>query len=178
MNGTTVRPVALPVYDWRKVTGLVVRAANLSPAEETSLQNSLVAKILTETAYLSGCHNPERIVLMHLTTLIAAVRCKDLSKHKAGEKVFDRIVPFLNFPGGNEEVVKACSILLQLLSLNDHAHDFGADILNDKYNPLVAINYEEEKKRLIEQFAGLDNGIQKVFQMRLKEVIKSALWWI
>ena len=168
------------IRDMQKFNSLVTAvsiAAKLSTDEEFRLQNSLSSQIITATAFISRCKNPERITIMHLTTLIADIRCKEIFGHQRGESLRDRIEPVLYFPGGDSDAVKACSILLQLLSLNDHLKDVADDALQEKYNPLTTIDYEKTKKNLLAEYNSLNLHIRTQFNEIYKKVIKAYWWW-
>lgn len=156
----------------------VVVAARLTESEIEIVNNSLVPDIIIETAYQSGCIDPDRVAVGHLITFIGAFRCRDISDHRNGESLRNRIETIGHYPGGNIETVKAGMLLLELLSLNDHLEDIEKDLIKGKTNPLISagFNYEKEKARIDREYMGLSESVKKSFKYLHDKVIKAGFW--
>jgi len=165
--------------EWPLLLKKAAIGGKFSQNEIKALDCSIAGKILCAIAYYSGCASPERISVSHLITLIAATRCRQLANHRIQESLRERLTPFLYFPGGNEEVIRAGSLLLELLSLEDHRVDFLNDILNDKINPLINTDYDLEKKRILKEYDTVDPQIKKYFEDYYKWIHNTPLaFWI
>jgi hypothetical protein len=149
---------------WPELLEQASIGGKFSGQEIKALNNSIVGKLLCAIAYRSECTNPDRIAVTHLITLVAATRCRKIATHRVKESIRERIAPFLHFPGGNEEVIKAGSLLLELLSLEDHKTDFVKDALENKLNPLIFTDYSKEKECILDQYSAIDPQIKKYFE--------------
>ena len=101
--------------EWPRLMEMAAIGGKFSGKEITALNESIVGKLLCAIAYYSGCTHPDRIAVSHLITLIAATRCKEIANHRMEESIRERLSTFLYFPEGNEEVIQAGSLLLELL---------------------------------------------------------------
>ena len=149
---------------WPELVEQASIGGKFSGKEIKALNRSIVGKLLCAIAYHSGCPHPDRIAVTHLITLVAATRCRKIAHHRVKESISDRLAPFLHFPGGNQEVIKAGSLLLELISLEDHKADFIEDALADKINPLNFIDYHKGKKRILDEYSTIDPQIKKYFE--------------
>ena len=155
----------------------VTRAARLSPEEEKRLLACPATGIITATAYLSGCREPERIIASHLLTLLADMRTEGLYSHRAGESLAARLEAGNHYPGGDPEVVRGGMLLLELLSLKDHRHDLALDIAAGKQNPLIVdMDYQEELERIVSDFHLLPASVQKGFGDLFDKTISASFW--
>lgn len=162
---------------WPKIVEWTRKATSLTPCETEQFKKSLAAEIIAATAYLSGCKNPDRIALSHMTTFIAAVKCPEVFSQKEGETIRERLDTGNFFPGGNEEVVKCARVLLELLSLNDHKTDISGDILKGRYNPLILeIDYKEEKEKLLREYNQFSLAVKGQFNALLGDVLTASSW--
>lgn len=149
---------------WPVIMKQTTKAAGLTEAEGKRLSTSLAAQVVAATAYISGCNDPDRIAVSHLTTFIGAVRCPELFGHRNGESLSNRLLAGNYYPGGDPVAVKAGMLILELLSLNDHKHDFKDDLVNSKENPLVShINYDEAREKIRKEYVQLSKTMQIAF---------------
>lgn len=162
---------------WPAIVKWTSKASNLSREETVRLEKSLAAKIIAATTYLSGCENPDRIAISHLTTFIAAIKCPEVFSQKEGETIRERLNTGKFFPGGNEKIVRAGWILLEFLSLKDHRTDISDDILEGKYNPLILdVDYKEEKEQLLREYSKLSPAVKELFKGFLGDVLAGSIW--
>jgi hypothetical protein len=156
--------------EWPVLLKLTAIGGNFSEEEIRALNDAVVGKLLCAIAYCSGCKDPDRIAVTHLITLVAAKRCREIFNHRQKESIRDRLLPLLYFPGGNEEVIKAGTLLLSLYSLQDHKVDLMADIVEKKENPLSYTDYEEEKKRILSEYDKTRPYIKDYFKEYYKAI--------
>jgi hypothetical protein len=165
--------------EWPLLVEMASIGGKFSAKEIKSLNRSIAGKLLCAIAYYSGCKNPDRVAVLHLITLVAAARCRKITNHRVKESLRERLAPFLNFPGGNKEVVKAGALLLELLSLEDHKADFIEDIINNKENPLSSIDYKSEKERILGEYDNTGQWIKDYFEDFYKWIKETPMaFWL
>lgn len=165
--------------EWPVLLKLAAIGGNFSEEETRMLNNAMVGKLLSAIAYLSGCKDPDRIAVLHLIALVAATRCKKVVNHRVKESLRERLIPFLYFPGGNKEVIKAGTLLLELLSLEDHKTDFLEDMINNKENPLSSIDYDTEKRRILGEYNKIDQKVRDFFKDFYKWIQETPMaFWL
>lgn len=174
----TTRPLVMPRQSLARFMNWMKKACCLTREESQRLKQSLTTRIIIFTAYHSHCQTPERIILGHLCTLVAALRLKQIFDHKPGETLPERLAPLASFPGGDPHVVKAGLLLLELLSLNDHKKDLADDILGNKQNPLIfQLDYESERARILKEFRALPDRVKNLFSVLFEKTVNAA-WWL
>lgn len=166
------------IENWSRLVHETTQAARLTSEESTRLSRSLVAEVIAATAFISGCKDPERIAVTHLTTLVGAVRCPEVFGHRQGESLQDRLLVGNYYPGGNPEAVKACMLILELISLNDHRADFKNDLINKKSNPLAYnLNYDEAREKIRKEIKSLSPECIEIYKKFLeKRSIYMGTW--
>jgi hypothetical protein len=163
---------------WLYVKEQAAIGGKFSAKELYTLDHSITGKLLCAIAYYSCCNDPDRIAILHLITLVAGTRCRKIAHHRVKESLRDRLSPFLYFPGGNKEVIKAGTLLLELLSLEDHKTDFVTDMLQNKENPLTSIDYKAEKARILDEYHRIEPCVRDMFKDFYKwiEETPMAFW--
>jgi hypothetical protein len=182
MKNNAVQSTKNGIWDkaiqWSDLVQWTRVASCLSEKEAVSLGGSLAGEILAATAFLSNCRSPARTAVSHLTTLVAAVRCRGIYSHRPGETLAERLLPLYHYPGGDPDVVRAGMLLLEYLSLRDHKEDMAGDIVHGKQNPLILqMDYDEERERILKEYSHLPAGTRECFGDIYEKVIQARWWW-
>ena len=163
-------------FNWESIADELSAIFHLSKEEKEKVLKSPAARLTAEIAYLAGCHDPDRVAMAHVGTIIIASKNPRFS-HKKNESLYNRMAVLDHYPGGNPEIVKAGMILLELISLYDHVRDIESDRKIGKYNPLLDdIEYISERDRLLDVVNNFDPAIQEMYRAYTEFLPFS--WWI
>lgn len=136
---------------------------NLSKEYKDKFFENISSKILFYIQYFAGSPTLEyarSISYFNITTYIAATLNKELSAHREGYSLVDRLKMF-NFYIYEKDVYMNCMAKIALASLRDHYIDQEDDIKNgyQKFNPFLTGEINEEMFKCFE--TGLIDIIKK-----------------
>lgn len=136
---------------------------NLSKEYKDKFFENISSKILFYIQYFAGSPTLEyarSISYFNITTYIAATLNKELSAHREGYSLVDRLKMF-NFYIYEKDIYINCMAKIALTSLRDHYIDKEDDIKNgyQKFNPFLTGEINEEMFKCFE--TGLIDIIKK-----------------
>lgn len=153
---------------WNYLVEEVRRVMKLTKEETSLLRENHNAELLAALAFISKCKDPERFAMAHLLTFTAeAYRQCSIFDQKKEESSFDRLLPLLLYPEGNQIVIRAGFFLLQLSTIIHHKNKLVEDIANNDNNVLINKDYKKEYNILLEKY---ENIIMKLNDHDKKEI--------
>ncbi|MEI6387686.1 MAG: hypothetical protein WCQ50_13700 [Spirochaetota bacterium] len=127
---------------WSGLVGKIAGTYRLDQEERQQLQSNKVARLVGGLPFVSGCAEPLRTSLSHLSLffLASTEACRYDFDHRPtddGDPLI-RLERISHFIGGNRSVLDEGMARLGLAMLGGYQRDLGKDKASGEYNPLNA----------------------------------------
>jgi len=166
-----------PESAWVEIVENTVISSNLSGIEEQKIRKNPVARLLAALPYYAGCKNPDQLAALKLGMYVAGMRNPAMFAHRENQTVRERIEPGVLCPSGDPEIIEIATSFLELISLNDHIHDFEEDMKTGHPNPIGTnmLFHYARRDQLVYEIENVYN--QDVVQRMMQVVNPMMAWW-
>ncbi len=125
---------------WETVSSRARALLDYGMAETEWLEGSRMARFIAAVPFLAGCSKALETSFSHLLVYLASLdkSTRELYHHKPEDdrQLYTRLLPILNFDGGNQETLLCCRDLMALCMVAGYRKDAEEDLARGKYNPL------------------------------------------